>query len=75
MYALDFGTTKARYELSFSAAMQRKHRLLNGTSSLTPWLTASKLKPIMDILNTEDPQENLKNLMDEFGQASRNQHP
>jgi choline dehydrogenase-like flavoprotein len=36
MYAIDFGVTKARAELSLSAQAQRKHGILNGTASLEP---------------------------------------
>ena len=36
MYALDFGTTKARGEMALSAAVQREQRILNGTVSLEP---------------------------------------
>ena len=34
MYMLDYGTTKARGELSLSAQAQKEHQILNGTSSL-----------------------------------------
>jgi GMC oxidoreductase len=69
MYGLNWGTTKARCELSVSSAMQRKYKILNGTSSLTPWLMASKFKPMMDIWNSDNPQKNLENLFDNFGKA------
>jgi len=36
LYALQFGVTKARAELSLSAEVQRKHGILNGTASLAP---------------------------------------
>jgi choline dehydrogenase-like flavoprotein len=36
MYVLQFGRTKARGELSLGAALQRQHRILNSTASLTP---------------------------------------
>ena len=35
MYAFEFGKTKARGELALAPAMQRSHRLLNATVSLT----------------------------------------
>src|ERR1041384_2688082 len=36
MYALEFGKTKARGEMALSEAVQREHRILNGTVSLEP---------------------------------------
>jgi choline dehydrogenase-like flavoprotein len=71
MYALDFPRTKARCELAVSADMQRKHRILNGTSSLTPLAIASRTKPMIDVWSTDDPEKNLKRLYDDFGEADR----
>ena len=34
MYALDYGTTKARGELALSAQAQKEHGILNGTASV-----------------------------------------
>jgi len=36
MYSFEFGKTRARGELALAPAMQREHRLLNATVSLTP---------------------------------------
>jgi len=36
MYALEFGKTKVRGEMSLSAAAQREHQILNGTVSVEP---------------------------------------
>ena len=36
MYALDYGTTKARAELSLSAHAQKEHQILNSTASVEP---------------------------------------
>ena len=71
MYGIDFGVTKARCELSVTAAMQRKHQILNGTSSLTPWLMASKVKPMIDVWSTEDPKKNQEKMFEGFGNAAK----
>jgi choline dehydrogenase-like flavoprotein len=71
MYGLDYGTTKARCELSVTPAMQRKHKILNGTSSLTPWLIASKITPMIDVWSTNDPKKNQERMFDGFGRVAR----
>ena len=63
MYEMNFGVTKARCELAVTADMQRKLRILNGTSSLTPWLAAKKFKPLIEIWSSDDPQKNMDSLM------------
>ena len=71
MYGFAWGVTKARCELSITASMQKKHRILNGTSSLTPWLIASKVKPLIDLWNTDNPEKNLTTLLDAFSNANK----
>ncbi len=69
LYSLNYGTTKARCELAITKDQQEKNKILNGTSSLTPLLVAKKMKPMIDIWNTDDPHKNLQNLFSEFGGA------
>jgi choline dehydrogenase-like flavoprotein len=71
LYSLDFGKTKARCELAISKDQQQKHRILNGTSSLTPLLLARSMKPMIAIWDNEDPQKNLKDLFTEFGEVGK----
>jgi choline dehydrogenase-like flavoprotein len=71
LYSLDFGKTKARCELAISKDQQQKHRILNGTSSLTPLLLARSMKPMIAIWDNEDPQKNLKDLFTEFGKVGK----
>ena len=67
LYSLNYGTTKARCELSITRQQQEKHKILNGTSSLTPLLLTKKMKPMIDVWSTEDPQKNLTALISSFG--------
>ena len=60
LYSLDFGKTKARCELAITKEQQEKHKMLNGTSSLTPLLMARAMKPMIEVWNTQDPQKNLQ---------------
>lgn len=71
LYSLQYGTTKARCELAITKEQQQKHKMLNGTSSLTPLLYAKKIKPMIDVWNTEDPQKNLVNAFANFGEAAK----
>ncbi len=69
MYGIDFGKSKARCELSVTAAAQKKHKILNGTSSLTPFLIASKFTPMIDLWSSENPQKNEENMYHDFDKA------
>jgi choline dehydrogenase-like flavoprotein len=71
LYGLDYGKTKARCELAITKGQQEKHKILNGTSSLTPLLLAKKMKPMIDIWNTENPQKNLENAISGFGEMDK----
>ena len=81
LYCLDFGKTKARCELAITREQQEKHKMLNGTASLTPLAIARSMKPMIEIWNTADPQKNLKNLFATFGEVdkvvkvSKGRHP
>jgi len=59
MYALDFGVTKARGELSLSAQAQKEHGILNGTTSLEPGAIGEQVKSTFQFL----PPELLKAMM------------
>ena len=50
LYAMDFGTTKARCELAITKPQQEKDKILNGTSSITPLLLAQKITPVIDVV-------------------------
>ncbi len=50
MYALDFGTTKARGELSLSPQLQKKYAILNGTTSLEPGALGEQVKSTFEFL-------------------------
>ena len=50
LYALDFGVTKARAELSLSAEMQKKYQILNGTTSLEPGTLGEDVKSTFQFL-------------------------
>src|SRR5258706_4272252 len=71
LYALDFGKTKVRCELAITKEQQEKHKMLNGTSSLTPLILAKKMKPMIDVWDTEDPQKNAENLFSGFGEIKK----
>ncbi len=71
LYGLDYGKTKARCELAIIKEQQEKHKILNGTSSLTPLLVAKKMKPMIDVWNTDDPKKNLENAMSGFGEMAK----
>jgi choline dehydrogenase-like flavoprotein len=62
LYEINFGVTKARAELAISASEQRKHKILNGTCSLTPLEIAKHQKPIIDLWTEEDPRKSLDSL-------------
>ncbi|HVE79142.1 MAG TPA: GMC family oxidoreductase [Gemmatimonadaceae bacterium] len=53
LYRLDYGKTKARGELSLSAAAQRRHRVLNGTTSLQPLIDSAELQSTFQMLTPE----------------------
>src|SRR6266699_2096434 len=59
MYALDYGVTKARGELSLSAQAQKEHGILNGTTSLEPGAIGEQVKSTFQFL----PPELLKAMM------------
>ena len=71
LYSLDFGKTKARCELAITKEQQEKHKMLNGTSSLTPLLMARAMKPMIEVWNTQDPQKNLQNAFAGFGEMAK----
>lgn len=71
LYGLDYGTTKARCELAITKDQQEKHKILNGTSSLTPLMVARQMKPMIDIWSTDDPQKNLQNALSGFDDAAK----
>jgi choline dehydrogenase-like flavoprotein len=59
MYAIDFGVTKARGEISLSAHAQKEHGILNGTASLEPGALGERVQSTFQFL----PPELLKALM------------
>lgn len=67
LYSLDYGNTKARCELAITKTQQEKNKILNGTSSLSPLIFAKKMKPMIDIWSSDDPQKNVQDLFSEFG--------
>jgi choline dehydrogenase-like flavoprotein len=69
LYAWHFGK-KMRCELAITRELQEKNKILNGTASLTPLTIAKKVKPIIDIWDSDDPQKNGQHLMSEYGDAS-----
>ncbi len=71
LYNLNYGSTKARCELAITKEHQAKHKILNGTSSLTPLLVAQAMKPMIKVWNTEDPQKNLQQAMAGFGEMGK----
>jgi choline dehydrogenase-like flavoprotein len=58
----EYGDIRARAELAISSEMQRKHRILNGTVSLSPLALARKRKAIIDMWTDEDPRRSLDSL-------------
>ena len=66
-----FWKTKARSELAITKEQQEKHKMLNGTSSLTPLLMARAMKPMIEVWNTQDPQKNLQNAFAGFGEMAK----
>jgi choline dehydrogenase-like flavoprotein len=69
LYAL---TGKPRAELSITAAAQTKHRILNGTASLTPLKMARKMHPNIENWSREDPRENLNREHASYSEAAKN---
>ena len=69
LYAIDFGTTKARAELAVSAEKQRELRILNGTASFTPLEVARKQPAFIDMW-TSDTAQRKKNLS-KFDEAEK----
>ena len=53
IYALNFGTTKARGEISLTSNTQREHEILNGTVSLTPGIPGEHGKSTFQVLTPE----------------------
>ena len=49
LYMIDFGVTKARAELAISGKMQTEHRILNGTSSLSPLEIATNQPAFIEV--------------------------
>ncbi|MDE3213612.1 MAG: GMC family oxidoreductase, partial [Bacteroidota bacterium] len=72
LYSLDFGKTKARCELAITRDQQVKHRMLNGTSSLTPLQIAQAQKPIIELWDTRDPQKNMQQLSEGMKETGTN---
>jgi choline dehydrogenase-like flavoprotein len=75
LYTFAFGVTKIRCELAIKRNQQEKHRILNGTASLTPLVYAKKEKPMIDIWDTEDPKKNLQQMLSGFREAQTNGDP
>lgn len=62
LYHLDFGITKVRSELAVTKKMQVENKTLNDTMSLTPLSCAKKMKPMIDLFNSNDPRKSMENL-------------
>jgi choline dehydrogenase-like flavoprotein len=71
LYAFDFGVTKVRCELAIARAQQEKYRILNGTASLDPLIFARKVKPVIDLWNTDDPQKDVDVFLKNLGEAEK----
>jgi len=71
LYSLDYGKTKARCELAITKDQQEKHKILNGTSSLSPLIIARSTPPMIKIWDTDDPKEDAKNMVDKLGKAGK----
>lgn len=52
------GGTKMRCELAISPAMQREHKMLNGTCSFYPEELVRSMRPVIDMWSSEDPRKN-----------------
>ena len=70
LYSFNWGVTKARCELSITKDQQYKHKILNGTSSLESLALVKKMKPMIELWSTEDPQKNLEVAMQSFGEVA-----
>jgi choline dehydrogenase-like flavoprotein len=66
LYHLDFANSKPRAELAITAEAQRKHKVLNGTSSLDALKNARGRKPIIELWSDPDPRKSHDNLMGAF---------
>ena len=66
LYELEFGVTPSRAELAITAAQQRKHEILNGTSSLSTLAESRNRKAIIEMWSDEDPRKSLKALKEGF---------
>ena len=71
LYDLNYGVTKARCELAITKEQQEKHRILNGTLSLTPLLLAQRITPVIDLWKTEDPNKNADAFFSDLGRAAQ----
>ena len=70
LYAWDFGK-KMRCELAITKEQQAKNKILNGTASLIPLSMAKKVKPIIDVWNSDNPQKNNDKMMEEYSDAGK----
>jgi choline dehydrogenase-like flavoprotein len=64
LYMIEFGKTKARAELAISEKMQTQHKILNGTSSLSPLEIAENQPAFIEVWTDEKDamQKSMKKL-------------
>lgn len=67
LYMVEYNKTKARAELAISAQKQEEHKILNGTTSLTPLDLAKKYPAMIDVWSPDRKknEETFKSFGDE----------
>ena len=70
LYAIEFGKTKWRAELAISEKQQQKHKILNGTGSITPLEVARNQPAFIDTWKSSDPKAREKTFSD-FAEAGK----
>jgi choline dehydrogenase-like flavoprotein len=66
LYVVDFGVTRMRCELAISGDTQKKHRILSGTSSLTPFNQAMGETPAIKAWSDADPRKSAEKFYHSF---------
>jgi choline dehydrogenase-like flavoprotein len=69
MYKINYSRSRVRCEIGITPEQQRKHRILNGTASLTPLATARITPSLIEIWTDSNQQKASKKLGEAFSQA------
>jgi choline dehydrogenase-like flavoprotein len=69
LYSWSYGKTKASAELAFTAEIQTRERILNGTASFMPLAIGKHQKPRMETWQDDDPRKSVGQMFESWDEA------